>query len=250
MVPEMKRILQNLDLKIWAFVIAVVLWFHVTTEMTYDEAFKVPIVIPPPEGLVQVNSLPNIITFTLRGTGKDLLKLKWFTSLKASVKLPTVKRGKMSLPLSRNNVSLITNREVDIIFIDPSEILLEFDKSADKKVNVYPHIEGTPRKGFVWTGEYELSNPSVTLWGGKAKVNATDSLLTETLDVTHQDRNYEKKVAILLPPGEGFRIAPDSVTVTIIIEEVIERSFSNVPIQLLNKPRRRNAAFDPRYIRL
>jgi YbbR domain-containing protein len=241
----MKKFLLNLDLKIWAIVIATFLWFHVTTEKTYEEFFQVPVFIPPPEGLVQVNSLPNTITLTLKGTGKELLRLKWFSSLKASVKLPKVKKGKMNLPLSRNNINLLPEREVEIVFIDPPEALLEFDQPTDKKVKVSPQIVGVPEKGFLWVGEAELSSTAVTLWGGKKRVRATDSLLTDTLYLTNRDKSFQKNVAIFLPPGEGFRIAPESVTVSISIEEVIERSFSDIPIQLLNKPRRWKAAFNP-----
>ena len=242
---EMKRIIQNLDLKVWALVIAIVLWFHVTTEKTYEESFEIPLIIPPPEGLVQVNPLPNPITFTLKGKGKDLLKLKWFSSLKASVKLPKVKRGKVNLPLTKNNIRLSPHGVVEIVAIDPPAVLLDYDRPEAKKIKISPHIVGTPREGFLWTGEVDFSSPTVTFWGGRRKVRSIDSLLTETVDLTNRDESFEKKVAILLPPGEGFRIAPDSVTLTIILEEVVERAFTEITVRLLNKPRRWNVVFDP-----
>jgi YbbR domain-containing protein len=241
----MKRFLLNLDLKLWALVIAVVLWFHVTTEKTYEEYFQVPLFIPPPEGLIQVNPLPKTIAFTLKGTGKDILKVKWFSTLKASVKLPKVKKGKMNLPLSKNNVNLLPERDVEIVFIDPPEVLLEFDQPTDKKVRVSPQIVGTPEQGYLWVGDVGLSSTTVTLWGGKKKVKSTDSLLTEKIDLTNRNKNVHTTVPVLLPPGEGFRVAPESVSVSITIEEIVERSFSDIPIQLLNKPRRWKATYNP-----
>lgn len=242
----MKRLLQNFNLKIWALGIAVVLWFHVKTEKRYEESFQIPIAIPEQENeLVQINPVPGSYTFLLRGTGKVLLRMRWFSKMKAIVKLPPVKKGKRILELSAENVTLDPSRDVEIVLIDPPEILLEFDQLERKRVRVSPQIEGKPRKGFMWTGEVALSPSTVDLWGGKSKLDATDSLLTEMIDLSNREKSFIIHTPVLLPPAAGFRIDPDSVRASLTIEEIVERSFTDIPIRILNKPTHWKTSLNP-----
>jgi len=70
--------LKNLPLKITALGLAVLLWFHVATNRTYDYAREVTLTPGPlPSGFALVAPLPKTVRLLFTGTGKELLRFMW-----------------------------------------------------------------------------------------------------------------------------------------------------------------------------
>ena len=80
----MWRILfQNFWFKLVAVVMALLLWFHVATDKMYDHTDSFPLeILNVPDPLILAEELPHQVSVTIRGKGKDLLKLLLFSERK------------------------------------------------------------------------------------------------------------------------------------------------------------------------
>ena len=66
----------NFRIKIGLFCLAILLWFLVVTEKTYDHVTEIPIVPTQVKvGKMITNQIPEVALVKFRATGKEMLKL-------------------------------------------------------------------------------------------------------------------------------------------------------------------------------
>jgi YbbR domain-containing protein len=86
-----EKIFSNLGWKIAAFLLALVLWFHVATEKTYERTFPVKIHVFGLNKSLQVESIePATTAVSTVATGKQLLQLMLSGGLIAYIDLSNV----------------------------------------------------------------------------------------------------------------------------------------------------------------
>ncbi len=101
-----EKLLSNLGWKIVALLLALVLWFHVATEKTYEKTFPAKIEI---EGLkvgLQVQNIePSSAAVSVIGTGKQILQLMLSGGPKAYLDLAFVSRpGQYEYSINTTNL--------------------------------------------------------------------------------------------------------------------------------------------------
>ena len=228
----------NLSLKIWSVVIAVLLWFHVTTERVIEQAFRIPLETSGvPEDLVLVDPPPRFVEVNIRGKAKEIIRLKLSTGHLVKLDLSRARRGRVDFDISPEMVPLPawTAAEVSQI-VNPRELELNFDRKAEKLARVIVHMEGTPRKGYMQVGEVVVEPPQVTLIGGRRKIRYIKSVKTEPVSISGTTRTLVKKVRAV-PEGFGLSCEPESVSVTIPVVELVEKRLGGIPVELRNLPK-------------
>ncbi len=86
-----EKLFSNLGWKIAAFLLALVLWFHVATEKTYERTFPVKIQAVDLRRNLQVESIePPTTAISTVATGKQLLQLMLSGGVRAYINLSNV----------------------------------------------------------------------------------------------------------------------------------------------------------------
>jgi YbbR domain-containing protein len=96
-----------------------------------------------------------------------------------------------------------------------------------------PNFVGSLPEGYVQQ-DFTIEPPSVFVTGdSEAIAQLTDTVETESIDLTGQEDDFSREVAVQLP--EGLQAEPATVTVTIsIAPRTITRQFTGVPVRAIN----------------
>ncbi|MFQ5884592.1 MAG: YbbR-like domain-containing protein, partial [Thermoplasmata archaeon] len=243
----LKWVKNNIDLKIWSVVLALLVWFHVATERTYDTTYTARLeFVNPPKGWTIVGNPPEEISLRLRATGKQLISHRIYGEPVATLELPKRKSRRLKMDIRPEDVILSRKGKVDIVsIVSPTQLTLEMDVVSKKKVPVEPVVEGEPRKGFIQVGRPTLTPGEVELTGGKNRIRRIARLKTNPINIEGETKSLEWTVGVSLPDGAGYRVKPDSVLARVVIERKVQKVLQNLPISLTNLPSRKSIRISP-----
>lgn len=127
--------------------------------------------------------------------------------------------------------------EVPDVEVEPGEVDVTVPmkrRPPAKTVPVRADIRGTPKTGY--RVARTVVNPQVLEIRGETSVTRQiEALQTREVDVSGRDATFSASVSLVLPAGIEARVVRATVTVE-IEEDIIEKTFSNIPVQVENPP--------------
>ncbi len=232
-------IVNNINLKVAAVIIAVILYTFAKGEQTADRRFSIPLILRNvPEGLTPVTRVPESIDVVLTGDNKDLVRLGLWGEPYAAVDMVDAAADRvLRVGLSAANVFLPRDSGVTVAEIhDPKSLDIEIDRRLEKKVPVGPMIEGTPPDGYYVLGTPTSVPDSVTVYGPERVVRNLDAVTTEPLSVAGRRGRIEAGRSIDFDDPWELHSVPREVRVTIDIEGTEVATVPDVPIELEHEP--------------
>ncbi len=234
----------DLTLKIFAVIIAIVLWSYVMSEVnpeqtenykSIDIAFR-NIEALERQKLVLMEPKEATVSVKVVGTKSDLAK---FTSksikesIKASVDLSGYSEGQIKVPV---NVTLDQSSNIRIVSYEPKEILFTFDKIIPKEKPVTIKTTGSLAPGYV-LGDITTKPSSILLNGPRTWVNGVSEIIA-TVDISDKKEDINITRPIRLVDDEGNEVAgvkyePSVVDVTI---PVFRTATVPIELNLANEP--------------
>jgi hypothetical protein len=195
----------NLPLKIFSVVIALVWWAVVRGEDARVKDFVVPLDYADlPETLEQSGRIVDMVTVRLRASDAILRNLT-DDRLSASIDLAHVPLGEQRIQLTDRMLRVPAGTEV--VRISPAVIPVRIEKRARRQVPIVAEFSGRPPKGYEKTGV--VVDPSeATIEGPASEVAAVDRALTGTimLEGETSDMVFEVRPIPEGPPGNRVRI--------------------------------------------
>lgn len=219
-------LLDNLGLKVFALLLALLLYLHVYTDRTDEETLYFPLVLEQlPDSLALASLPPATIGVRLRGTGKQLLRLRF---LKPPIRLSmaAVSTGTFQRTLGPGDVPLAGAGEVTVLdMVDPAEVRVDVARRATRRVPVKASLIGTPARGLVVSGAVVVAPSAVTLSGPAAWVARQETLHTEPVSIAGR-RDTVQSLQPLDAPPPWAHVTPGSVFVRVPIEPAEERQLT------------------------
>jgi len=221
----------NLGLKIFALLLAVLLYLHVYTDRTVEETVWFPLQLEQlPDSLTLACTPPGAVGVRLRGTGKQILRLRYFKP-PLKVSLAAVTPGTFQRALAASDVPLAGSGDVSVIgMVDPSELHLDVARRAVRDVPVAVSVTGAPANGRVISGPIEIRPADVRVTGPAPWVARQETLRTELISLAGRRDTLEVVEAIAAPP-QWAHATPGSVSVRVPIELAAERTFA-LPVEV------------------
>jgi YbbR domain-containing protein len=216
----------NLGLKLIALLLAILLYLHVYTDRTIEQTVYFPLQIERlPDSLALATTPPASVGVKLRGTGKQLLPLRYFTPpLKLS--LAGVATGTFQRTLVAADVPLSGTTDVTVVgIVDPAEIRLDVARRGSRRVTVEATLLGVPARGAILAGPIEVRPPTVRLSGPEPWIARQETLRTEPLSIAGRRDTLEIMQSLVAPPGWAH-VAPGSVFVRVPIDVAEEHTIS------------------------
>ncbi|HHW18751.1 MAG TPA: hypothetical protein GXX30_07600 [Firmicutes bacterium] len=125
--------------------------------------------------------------------------------------------------------------EVKGVDVDPKEVKVTVPMTAlppAKTVRVHVPVVGTPKSGFKVVG-VAVEPEVVKLRADPSIIGSINSLSTKSVDVSGKDASFETVAVLDVPRGVSVQTYQVRVRVE-IAEDIIERTFKDVIVQLLN----------------
>jgi YbbR domain-containing protein len=206
----MRRLLtENLGLKISAILIALFLWYFVTSRGQSEISLEIPIEFKNiPAGLGIASSSSKTTVVNIRGQERLMKNVKT-SNVRVMIDLSKAKKGEGAFHVGKDEI--ILPYTMTVTSISPSSFKVRMDETDTKTVPVAPLITGVPARGFSIKA-VEVEPRSVTVQGLKSDLRKISTLKTEAFDITGL---YETVSQSLDINTAGGNISLDSTSVKI-----------------------------------
>jgi len=220
-----------------SLILAFLLWLVVTTNKEYKTRIEVPLqVIRLAENKVLLNPVPDKVILEISGKGRSLMGLNFYKS-SIDLELPEISRSTIiDLGDYQNRFNVATELGVEIVdIIEPKKLDLKVDQYMEvrKPVRVQSEIKAAP--GYVLI-DVKPAQDSVLVTGPQTLLERLNYLETEK--VLKEDVKYPfRETVSLVEPREGIiQLFPNRIGLLFNIEQIVERTIYNVPIQIVGIP--------------
>jgi YbbR domain-containing protein len=247
-----RKIIQNFWFKLVAVVMALLLWFHVATDNTYEYSDKFPLeIVGIPEPLLLAEKLPDYVNVTIQGKGKDLLKL--MVAEKDSLKIDAreFKRGETDYLIKPEDVPLPEGLELRVaVILPPKKLKIKLDYPMEKKLQVQLKVSVLPAEGFVQVGELHFDPKEIEISGPRMWVRNLTDIYTQGQMVENAKEPVSEQIDLMLPEGYNLTLSQPKIRYSVNIEKIEEKQLSKLPLSPVNVPRRTEVTLQPDSINL
>ncbi len=247
----MPKLFENLWVKIAAILLAILLWFHVATEKTYQMEISLPLAhIEISEELVIAEPPPDSIRVLVSASGKTLLRSDW---KKSGLRLVVTgsRAAKFVTHISTTNLSLVKGDKVALLeVIQPREIVLTCERKMQKTVPIVSKLTVYPDEGYLVDENESIFPKEVTLTGPRGLIQDIDSIETISKTIEGVRDDFSSRIALKRPDIYGLIMEPDTVVAYFNVTPIKRKEFKNVSIKLINMPGGKNYDFTPKTIDL
>lgn len=173
--------LENWPIKLASLVLAVSLWFYVTSKGKTEMSLTVPLELRNiPQGLAVVGNVPGVVEARFQGQERALRDITAGKKVVGAVDLSLAKEGENSIRISPDDIRKPTG--VTVTHLSPYEITVKLDRIVRKSIRLKPVLSGTPAAGYR-LGNVSVSPPRITLEGPRGSVGALTALQTLPIDI-------------------------------------------------------------------
>jgi len=193
----------NLGLKVLSLLTAILFWFHVITERTYETSTIVPIqYINLGTNLLITKLPPTSVKVKIRGKGKELLRFRG--SAKILLDLSDHELGWKRVDLTKDEIELPSESKLTVVSgPTPKNFVMRVEEKVKKSVKVMPNLTSSACNFQVIPEVIGISG-AASIINPITKISTAEISLPTELPVT-------LKVSLIIP--EGVQTSVDSVTV-------------------------------------
>lgn len=193
-------ILRNISLKLLALFFAILLWIHVATNQRYDLEVQYRLAyVNVPDSLVFTETPTTTIEVFMRGSGKGLIRLLW-SERRWPIDMTRSKAGVHKIHLSAENIPVYGIQGLEALgLLDSDTVTVVLD-------SIGHHTMPAHSSGDVHTGAESAMSSTLLRSHGSITVDVAPA-------VAFVNRTNPRPRATLLPPLQGLKVNPDSVTV-------------------------------------
>ncbi len=211
---------ENVGLKLVALLLALVVYLHVYTDRPATLTMSFPVKVAHlDDSLAVVSQSPTVVTAELKGTGKQLIRLR-IAEPSLVVSLAGVGPGHFQRGLTVQDLPMVAQVGLEVSrFQGPQMLELQIDRIGQRDVPVAARIDGGLPAGSQWSGEWAASPAFIHVRGPRAVVAKLDSIRLATIKL-EAGHDTLKVAAAPTSPLVGCTMDPPVVTVRVPISRV------------------------------
>jgi len=229
--------------KVIAFSIALFfafcLWMIVNLNRDFTVTIQVPIQLSTlSDDMIISSEVPSTVSVNLSGEGWKLIPI-YRNPPGITINAET---RQVNLPEQiRSQVGAFS--DLNILQVEPSQLEIETERKAMKRVPVANRVDITFRDQFGLLNEPVIVPDSVTVTGAESALAGLDEWETEETELSNISRSVERNIR-LKPGSSGISVEPQTVTLIAEVAEYTEAEH-RVPIRTRNLPSGRAVSYNP-----
>lgn len=208
--------LENWTIKLVSLVLAVTLWFYVTSRGKTEMSLTVPLELRNiPQNMAVVGDIPGSIEVRLQGQERALRDISTGKKIVGTVDLSRGKVGENVVRLSPDDIRKPPG--VLVTRLVPYEISVTLDRLARKTLRLRPVFTGRPAPGFR-VAKVLASPVRVTLEGPAQTISRFTVLQTMPIDLSgmHGSTTVEPRIDF---QGQPVKVLEQDIVVTITFQK-------------------------------
>ena len=220
----------NLPLKLTSLFLSVFLWFMAAGEEPASALLPVDLSVRPPPGRSVVQQ-PGALRALVVGPRRELLKLS-AAPLRLTRILPDSTEGDdVRLDVGPGDIELPRGVQVHVQDVQPRGLEIGLDSTFQRLVPVEAVVRLQAEAGHA-LGTIAVLPGTVRLFGPRDLIERIDSVRTLPLEVSRADGPLEQTLPLDTTAFGRVRVTPATVMVRVEVEEVGERTLTDVPVRL------------------
>ncbi len=227
-----RTIFANFWLKLASVVLALLLWFAVSSEHALRDVtlYNVPVRVRTARSDLLVTGLAyRVVDVRVRGPASQIARLKP-DDLSISVDVSHLVPGRHIVALDASGMRRPAG--IEILRIDPPTLPIELQRVITRDVPIRPRLdERSLAANYVVMG-YAVEPERARVTGPEALVSGLEGISTHTITLEGVNSTLTVAAPLDLTGLESARVVPGKAKVSVFVEEVIERRFPRRPITL------------------
>ncbi len=228
-----KSNINNLPLKVFSVILALILWTHVMVNVDPDKPKKfknIPVVIDNAEleerELVVVSPIKPTVNVKINGKHsklKDILE----SDIVAKVDLSNFEEGEAVARIEIEDIREVSRSQVEVI---PKTIKFKIEKIIEREINIETVLDGEIPKGYT-SGQPELSEKIVKIKGPRSLVESVDRAVVN-VGLTNETEDIKKNgLPITIFNKEGEEIQDISKDISKVDVQISVSQIKKVSIE-------------------
>ena len=246
-----KALTRNLGAKIVSLVFAFFLWLHVTAQQGENQSFRVPLRLAGvADSLTITHDVPEFVEVTIRGSRSNLMKLRLFGRLAATVDLSKAVKGRNTVSLSAAMINLPEQIDLREVTVDnPKTLVLSFEEVVTKSVPIRIAYRGEIPDDVIIDGSPVIIPSRVKITGAASVVGGIEVISTRAIDIKGRRGEYSEEIELMLN-GMDIRVVPDHALIEMLIHKSAIRTLANIPPTMLQNDESLRVEYSPRVVSL
>ena len=212
-------LLDNLGLKLVALLLGLMVYLNVYTDRPNTMLITFPIEISELDDSLSLSGpVPAVVQAELRGTGKQLLKLR-LTEPPVKVSLIGVGPGRFQRMLTSDDLPLSQDGPQVERLVGPRLLELQVERRTRRRVPVAARVEGVPATGFAWSGRVVLWPESLLVVGPRSALASLDSVRLRPVSIAGRRDSMQAQVEPEALP-EWSTVDPEVVRIRVPIHRI------------------------------
>lgn len=230
---KLRRLTHNWKLKLLALGLSVFLWALVQNEPTPETFPAVPVRVDVTDTSWTTAGPPNPSTVELRlgGPAGEMVKL---ARGGPTVHVPISEVGSSDtvVTIHRDWVDLGSDTRLNVDAVSPPAVHISFERADTRIVRAYARFRGSLPRHLALAGPVALNPGMIRVRGPRSRVDGLDSVPLDPLDLSGVNGSGDFTVGVDTSALPGVRVIPSSASLTLRVEEEIERVLPAVPVDL------------------
>ncbi|MCJ7582882.1 MAG: CdaR family protein [Candidatus Aminicenantes bacterium] len=228
----MNKILRNIFVKNWglklfSFLLALVLWFTIIPDekLSFEKSVTVPLeTYNLPAGMEIVEKPPPTIDVTIKAPHRLIDTINPGT-VRARLELSTARVEQTDFPINRSMISLPQGAEVKEW--SPSQVRMRLEKSKEIMMEVVPDLVGKLPENLELI-RVEVTPTKISIIGPESKVKETDKVMTSPIFLSSLTESIEIETDLILPDPD-LRVVSYRTIITVKITIETKKPEEEVP---------------------
>jgi YbbR domain-containing protein len=227
-----RGIFANMGVKLFALVVAVVIWFSAISEQEDERNFIVPLEMANlADTLTVTGRVPDNVEISVRASRRDLLLME-FRKVAVSLNMHRAEPGRFTQRLSVSDVVFPTGIEpFRVRIVSPLMVDVTVEKLATRRSRVAVTLSGALPNDQLLSAVPEAEPDWVLVTGPQSIVGRLDKVPTKSIDLSRVKESGDRDVELDTPKSVASE--PEKVKVGIYVSERGARVLTNIPPTVL-----------------
>lgn len=238
---------QNLSVIIISVIFSIIIWGSISLSSDYFAVIEVPLkIINIPKGFSSGSVMPDKILLKVKSKGWKLISMNVASPSEFVVPMSVdsgLKFINLNNYLSENNWLSEGMQVMDII---PDTISFYIESITTKKLPIEANLNLNFKTGYGLASEIKFIPDSIMVSGPKSILKKMKSILTERKTYNNLSEKIVERIEV--KKLRGFSYSADNLLMSLDVQAIIDKSFEEIPVKVLNVPPDREVVLIPNSI--